>query len=337
MVNSNFSVAKKIFKHKKHIVLSTVIAMVFGLFYTFIIKPVYSSTAYVYPANLGIYGQESQTEQLLQFVESNEIKIYLIDKLNLAKHYDIDTTDKIYMQKLNDIIDSKIKISKTKYESIEIKASDYDADTAKLLVTEVINGINWLIEKEHREKYFETVQNSQIYLNFKRHEVDSTQQLLNELNKKYEVLNVGIQLKDVVKNQYKMQTGGGKSSSLSDFINMSEQLKEIKKGSEGGSLSELFTDINTYSIQYGKLNTYFDSQVSEWVQANNNYQKSLSEYLRKNSFVVMASRPEKPLIPSWPRRIIVMFVTGLAVFLLSCIYFIFIDDIKQAYAEITKE
>ena len=337
MINNNLPIAKKVFKHKRHIIISTVIAMAFGLLYTFIIKPVYSSTAYIYPANLGIYGQESQTEQLLQFLESNEVRLYLIDKLKLAKHYGIDSTNEGYIQKLDDIIDSKIKISKTKYESIEIKASDYNADTAKLLVTEIINSANYLIEKEHRDKYLETVNNSQIYLNYKKHEVDSTQQLLNELNKKYEVLNIGIALKDVVKNQYKMQSGGGKNSSLSDFISMSEQLKEIEKGREASSLSELFTNINNYSIQYGKLATYFDNQVKEWGEANNNYQKSLSEYRRKNSFVVMASRPEKPLMPSWPRRWMVSVITGIATFILSCVYFIFIDDIKQAYAEITKE
>ena len=337
MINNNLLIAKKVFKHRKHILISTIIAMVFGFLYTFITKPVYTSSTFIYPANLGIYGQESQTEQLLQFLESNEVKLYLISKLKLDKHYNIDTTSEGYIQKLDDIIDSKIKISKTKYESIEIKASDYDADTAKLLVTEMISGVNWLIEKEHRDKYFETVKNSQLYLSYKQHEVDSTQQLLNELNKKYQFLNIGIQLKDVVKNQYKMQAGGGKNGSLADFISMSEQLKEIEKGQQGSSLSELFTNMNSYSIQYGKLSTYFGNQVQEWVESNNIYQKSLSEYRRKNSFVVMASKPERPVIPSWPRRWIVTVVTGVAVFILSCIYFIFIDDIKQAYAEITKE
>ena len=175
MLPNNLSIFKKLYKAKKHIALSTGTAIVLSLLYTFIIKPVYVSTAYVYPSSLAVYGQESETEQLLQFLESNEIQLYLIKKLNLAKHYNIDTTKENYLQKLKEIVGSKIKIAKTKYESIEIRAADYNPDTAKLLVNEIINGVNWLIEKEHKEKYSETVKNSLIYLNHKKHEVDSTQ------------------------------------------------------------------------------------------------------------------------------------------------------------------
>ena len=336
MLSNNLSIAKKLYKRKKHIFTSTIIAMAIGLLYTFIVKPVYTSTAYVYPSSLAVYGQESQAEQLLQFLESNEMQLYLIKKLNLAKHYNVDTIKANYLQKLIYIIDSKIKITKTKYESIEIQANDFNADTAKLLVTSVVDGVNWLIEKEHKEKYSETVKNSLIYLEHKKRQVDSTQNLLNELNKKYEYLNVGIQLKDVVKNQYKMQSGGS-NNSLTDFINMSEQLKNIEAENKGKSLSELFTSINNYTLQYNKLTVYFDDQVKGWTQANDDYQKNLFEYNRKINFVAMASVPLKPLIPSWPKRWLVTLVCGIAIFILSCIYFIYIDNLKQAYAKITEE
>jgi len=335
MLDNNLSIAKKLYKNKRHIFMSTLVAMLVGLLYTFIIKPTYTSTAFVYPSSLATYGQESQAEQLLQFLESDEIQLYLINKLSLAKHYKIDTTKENYLQKLKDIVSSKIKIAKTKYESIEIKASDFNADTAKLFVTEIIDGVNWLIEKEHKEKYSETVRNSLIYLEHKKHLVDSTQSLLNELNKKYEYLNIGIQLKDVVKNQYKMQSGGS-NNSLSDFINMSEQLKGIENDNKGKSLSELFTSINNYSLQYGKLTVYFDDQVRGWTQANDDYQKNLFEYNRKINFVAVASVPQKPIQPSWPKRWVVVPISGLVFFILSCIYFLYIDNIKQAYAKVTE-
>lgn len=336
-MNNNLSIAKKVFKARKHIAIATGVAMFLGFLYSFIITPVYTSCAYIYPANLGLYSQESQTEQMLQFLQSNEVKSYLIHKLNLAKHYRIDTTKNNYPQILNTIIDEKIKISQTRYESVEIKALDRDADTAQLLVNETISGVNWLIEKEHRKKYFETVKNSEIYLNYKKHEADSIQRLLNDLNKKHEFLNVGIQLKEAAKNQYKMQTGGGKNTSLSDLISISEQLKDIEKENKSNTLSELFTSINNYSLEYGKLNTYFDDQVRSWALANNEYQKNLSEYLRTNTFTVMASSPEKPTTPSWPKYWVIMLLSGATMLVISCLYFIFIDNIKQAYAEISKE
>jgi len=315
--------------------MSTFMAVVISLLYTFVVKPTYTSTAFVYPSSLATYGQESPTEQLLQFLESGEIQLYLIEKLNLTKHYDLDTSKGKSLEKLKEIMSSKIQISKTKYESIEIRASDFNADTAKLLITKIIDGVNWLIEKEHKEKYSETVKNSLIYLEHKKHLVDSTQNLLNELNKKYEYLNIGIQLKEAFKNQYKMQSGGN-NSSLSDFINMSEQLKGIENENKGKSLSELFTGINNYSLQYGKLTVYYDDQVKGWTQASDDYQKNLFEYNRKINFVAMASVPQKPISPSWPKRFIITFICGISVFILSCVYFLYIEDFKQAYAKITE-
>jgi len=316
--------------------MSTGAAIVMSLLYTFIVRPTYTSTSFVYPSSLAAYGQESPTEQLLQFLQSDEIKLYLIKKLNLSTHYKIDTAKGKDLQKLKDILGSKISISQTKYESIEIRASDFNADTAKLMVTQIIDGVNWLIEKEHKEKYSETVNNSLIYLQHKKHLVDSTQNLLNELNKKYEYLNIGIELKEAFKNQYKMQSGGG-NNSLTDFINMSEQLKGVENENKGKSLSELFTGINNYLLQYGKLTVYFEDQVKGWTQASDDYQKNLFEYNRKINFVAMASVPQKPISPSWPKRFIIVFVSGISVFILSCIYFLYIDDIKQAYAKITEQ
>ena len=140
----------------------------------------------------------------------------------------------------------------------------------------------------------------------------------------------------MVKNQYKMQSGGA-ANSLSDFINMSEQLKAIESENKGKSLSELFTGINNYLLQYGKLTIYFEDQVKGWTLANNDYQKNLFEYNRKINFVAMASVPLKPLASSWPKRWMITFVTGFAVFILSCMYFLYIDNLKQAYAKITEE
>jgi capsular polysaccharide biosynthesis protein len=314
MLNNNISIAKKLYSRKKHIVLSTIISMLFGLLYSFIVRPIYSSTAYVYPANIVAYGQESQTEQLLQFLESNEVRTYLVNKFKLIKHYHIDTTKENYLNTVDEVINSKIKITKTKFESVEIKVNDSNPDTCKMLVLGIIDGVNQLIENEHRDKYHEDVLNSMVYLNYKTHEVDSTKRILEYMSERYGLLNVSVQLKEAARNEYKSP-----GSSTNSF------------------LTKLMQDMNKYGIEQGKLSIYFDDQVRGWAWANNDYQKHLSDYQRKNTFVVLASRPIKPIIPSWPKRWIVMLVSGISVFILSCIYFIYIDSFKQAYAKITKE
>ncbi|MEO8760878.1 MAG: Wzz/FepE/Etk N-terminal domain-containing protein [Bacteroidia bacterium] len=313
MLNTNLSIIKKIFKAKKHIAIVVAIAMVVGLIYSFSAKPLYTSIAYVYPANIVAYGQESQTEQLLQFLESNEVRAYVVTKFKLLNHYHIDSTKENYLDIIDDIITAKIKITKTKYESVEIKVVDNNPDTAKMLVLGIIDGVNQLIENEHREKYNEDVLNSTVYLKYKTKEVDSTKKILEYMSQNYGLLNVGVQLKEAARNEYKS------TNSSSTF------------------LSKLMQDMNKYGIEQGELSIYFDDQVRSLAFANNDYQKHLSDYYRKNTFVVVASKPVKPTTPTWPKPWFVVILSGVTMLVISCLYFIFIDNIKIAYAKIIKE
>ena len=314
MDKSNIEIFRVLFLRKKHILLISFISVVLAYVFTMplFVKPIYKSTAYIYPANLGLYSEESQTEQMLQFLQSNDIRQYLYKKYNLAKHYKIDTTKKTHMFAYDEIYDKKVGISITKYESVEIKVEDYSPDTAKLLVNGVIEAVNWLIEKEHREKYADDVNNAKIYLDYKQHEVDSAQHILDELSSKYGVVDMHIQLKEAARSYYKDMNGNTK-------------------------LTELIANLGKHGVEFVKISTYLDDQVRGYAWALNDYQKHLSELRYRKSFVAMASKPTYPVIASWPKRTIVMMITGISVFLLACVYFVFVDKAKFVYQQITSK
>jgi len=315
MLNQNITILKRLYKKRKHILAAIAITAVVSYGACFFLKPSYRSTAFVYPANLAVYGEESQTEQLLQFFHSSEIRQYLLKKYNLCAHYSIDTTKKIYLFAFDEVYDKKISITQTKYESIEIKVEDTDPDTANMLAAGVVEAVNWLIEKEHREKYMETVKNSRVYLEFKKHEVDSAQKILTELSEKHGLINIGVQLKEAAKNQYKLWTTGGKNAELTNLI------ESMKK----------------FGVEQGKLAVYFDDQLRGWAWANNDFQKRLAEFNHHTTFTAMASKPTRPVVASWPKKTLIMAVSVFAVFILSCLYFIFIDRLKSIYEQIASE
>jgi len=314
MLTENIIILKKLYKRKKHILLVTLLSLAITFVLVRFVQPAYKSIAYVYPSNLGLYSEESQTEQLLQFAVSNEIRLYLFQKYKLAKHYKIDTLKKTYPFIYDEIYDKKISINKTKYESVEIKVEDFNPDTARMLVNGIIEGINLLIEKEHKAQYTEDVANSKIFLDLKQHEIDSAQVILNELSEKYGVLDMRIQLKEAAKTYYK-NMGGAKSSPL----------------------GELLSNLGKHGVEYVKLNAFFDHEVRAYAAALDDYHKHLTDYKRKNSFVVVASKPTRPVIASWPKRTLILLVVGVSVFVLACAYFIFIDRIKQTYEQIASE
>ncbi len=315
MLNQNITILRKLYKKRIPILLAALGTMVISFGVCYLIKPVYRSTAFVYPTNLSVYGEESQTEQLLQFFHSSEIRQFVAKKYNLYQHYRIDTTSKIYLFAYDEAYEKRISITQTKYESIEIKVEDNDPDSARMIAAGVIDAVNWLIEKEHRDKYLETVKNSRVYLEFKKHEVDSAQKLLTELSEKNGLINVGVQLKEAAKNQYKLWTTGGKNAELSSLI------ESMKK----------------FGVEQGKLAVYFDDQLRGWAWANNDYQKRLAEFNHHTTFTSLASKPTRPVIAAWPKRTLIMLVSTLAVFILSCLYFIFADRLKAIYEQITSE
>jgi LPS O-antigen subunit length determinant protein (WzzB/FepE family) len=313
MDKSNIEIFRVLFSRKKHILLITFISIAMAYVFTmpFFVKPIYKSTAYIYPANLGLYSEESQTEQMLQFLQSNDIRLYMYKKFNLAKHYKIDTTKKTYMFAFDEAYDKKIGISITKYESVEIKVEDHSPDTAKILVNGIIDAVNALIEKEHREKYTEDVNNAKTYVNLKQHELDSSQHILDELSTKYGVVDMRIQLKEAARSYYSKDMSGS------------------------GKLPDLLTNLGKYGAEFVKMNSYLENQIRDYAQAMTEYQKSLSALRSKKSFVAIASKPTYPVVASWPKRTIVMMITGLSIFVLACIYFVFIDKAKLAYKQIS--
>lgn len=315
MLNQNIHILQKLFKKRKYIFSAVLISMLLAYACCFFVKPVYKSVAVVYPTNLSVYSEESQTEQLLQFFHSTEIRQYLAQKYNLYAHYRIDTTSKLYLFAFDEIYEKRVNITQTKYESIDIKVEDHNADTATMLAYGVIDAVNWLIEKEHRSKYMEAVKNARIYLEFKKHEVDSAQKILSDLAEKQGLVNISVQLKEAAKNQYKSWTTGKSSSELSNLI------ESIKK----------------FGVEQGKLAVYFDDQLRGWAWANNDYQKKLAEFNHHLTFTSLASKPTRPVVAAWPKKTLVAMVTGLAVLLLSSMYFIFIERIRQVYEQIASE
>ena len=100
------------------------------------ITPLYKSTVIIFPAktstvsfseqrnvkdNTGDFGEEEQAEQLLQILQSSKIRNRIIQKYNLMKHYDIDTSAQYKFTLLAEEYEGKISFERTRYGSIKIE------------------------------------------------------------------------------------------------------------------------------------------------------------------------------------------------------------------------
>src|SRR4051812_9523199 len=72
------------------------------------IKPLFKSTAIIYPSNMAPYATENPTEQMLQMFESEDIRDRLIKDFDLYTHYEIDTAGRYPLTELQNAMNGLI-------------------------------------------------------------------------------------------------------------------------------------------------------------------------------------------------------------------------------------
>ena len=129
---SNKNVIDLVWKWKVHLIVIAVIAGIVSIVFsspTFI-NPKFKSTAIVYPVNLSEYSEESYTEQMLEILNSGDIRDELIEKFQLDVHYKIDKSYKYYLSAMLGKYSDNVSFRKTENEAIKIEVLDTDPKIA---------------------------------------------------------------------------------------------------------------------------------------------------------------------------------------------------------------
>ncbi len=256
MQNSSYFI-KLIMKWKFHFMVITVSTIVVSAVFSseFFIKPRYKSFAIVYPSNIIPYSSETPSEQLLQLLESSDIRNSVVNKFKLAAHYDIDTTSKSGLFDLIAAYQSNVEVRRTQFNSIEIKVFDTDAQIASDMVTEIINALNLKARNLQREKTKEVLEIVSNQLLVKKKQVDSVNSILQELRVKYQLLDYEVQVKEVTKSYLKALSSGARKENLKDIDALMRNLEE--KGGEYYQMKETFDIVlesyNTNKLKYDEV------------------------------------------------------------------------------------
>jgi len=146
-----------IWKNRKPIILITGIIGVVAVVVSFLLTPLYLSTAIVFPAASSSvsfseqrnvkaaamdFGEEDQAEQLVQILQSSRIRDKIVKKFDLYKHYEIAQDDANKHYKLNQAYNGNFSFTRTRYGSIQIDVLDEDPKLAAEMANEVVDLID---------------------------------------------------------------------------------------------------------------------------------------------------------------------------------------------------
>lgn len=297
---------KLLLAHWKKLAIVGLIAIVISSFISspWVIRPKYKSIAVAFPTNLTPFSEESTTEQLLQFFNSDEIKDNLAKKFNLYDYYEIDTLDSRAKSFYNYKYQENFKVSNTLYESVEIEVIDHSPAKAQQLAQGMLDEVDVLIEKSKKEKVAEYVKNYSNLLLIKKNEIDSLEANLKKIRVNDGIIDVNAQVKALTKKQ-------GKGKGLSDEEKKLWENLKLKSGEYTIYQNQLFREMDIYSSM------------------KKDYDRNLLDLNSKTSYMTIVSYPSFPDKKCYPVRWAIVLSITLSSLLLASLFIILSNKKRQ--------
>lgn len=319
-----------LWKGRRLIIIICFIAAVGSVFAALTIREKFRSTAVIFPAksnsvtlfesdnpknNLFNFGEEEEAEQLVQILQSSFIRDKIVDKYDLLRRYEIDTTSNEWQYYLHGEFEENVTYSRTKFGSIEVTVMDWNPDTAALMANDIIelldtvknNMIKQRVATAYRvieSEYRETEQNISSFVD--------TLTALGDLG--------------VVSTVERAEISAGYTQAL--IQGRGDAIKELKTlmdvNNEYGSIRQGFVEkLENETKRLTELKSVFQ-------QAKANYEARLS-YQFVSEYAFPADKK------AYPIRWLIVVMSCISAFVFSIFLLIALDKIKEMRSRLKEE
>jgi capsular polysaccharide biosynthesis protein len=211
----NRRILEIVWKRRIHFIIVGIIAVVLAAIFSspFFITPKFKSTSRLYPINLAPVSEESETEQLLEVINSVDIKLKMFEAFQLDRVYKVSKDDPGYLTYMLGIYNDNVKARKTEFETVEIEILDEDPVRAKNMCDSLIKFYNLKVKDMYSAKNWEMVKILEDNLVLRRTERDSVLKLLTGYRVNYQILDYQLQVPEVTRGYMKALSEGRENTS----------------------------------------------------------------------------------------------------------------------------
>ena len=150
--NQSYDLISFLWKNKNPLITVGIVALVASSIVSLLMDEKFESTVTLYPAktssvtfnevitedqSVSKFGENEEAEQMLQILESSNIRSKIIDKFNLLKHYEIDLESKYINTDLTKTYLENINFKRNNNGAVLITVLDKSPDTAALIANEI--------------------------------------------------------------------------------------------------------------------------------------------------------------------------------------------------------
>lgn len=279
-------------------VLSAVVGMVISL--PVFMTPKYKSTAVVYPTNIELYADESETEQLLQFFEASSVRDSVIEKFGLYQVYDIEADAENSRYYVLEAYRNNVRVSKTKYESVLLEVISEDPQLAKDMADEIIRQVNVKYDYVINDRSKRVAQSFQKQIVYQKTVLDSLESLISRISMENDVLDYGNQTRELVRGYVDALSRNGTAGVNKDLAQL------ITNTQEKGSLLRMLQNLS-----------YMGTQQHDYLSKKYLEQKVLAEGdLTYTDIIVEPEMADKKF---WPVRWMVLVITTISALLFTLV------------------
>lgn len=264
-------IVKLLLKNKLNVLIILVLAVLLAIIFsskTFI-KPLYKSSVVLYPTttysaskaimntNNLIYvdpleiGDESQTDHMMQILNSGIIRDKIIEKYDLMNHYGIDNDCEYKQSKLIKAYENKIRIRRTEYNSVKIIVFDTDPEIASNIANDLAAMFDETMNEMQQEistKAFEIVERE---YNNTLNDIKDLEDSLNYYREKG-VYNYDIQI-NALTQQLATELAKGNDKGAKNIENQINKLSQ-----NGQTFNDISNDIQIKKDYLAQLKSKYD-------------------------------------------------------------------------------
>jgi capsular polysaccharide biosynthesis protein len=306
---NNRRILDLIWKRKFHFITIGLIAIILSAIFsgpTFI-TPKFKSTTRIYPSNIWNMSEESNTEQMLEILNSNDIKFRMFDAFDLSDVYEINKEDPNYVTYMLDLYNTNVKVSKTEYETAEIEVLDYDPNRASNMCDSIVHFYNQKVRQIHKAKDKEMVDISFKSLAKKQKELVKLEQRLDSLREATGIISFNRQVPELTRGYMTaLANGRGNSSDTKKIENLYENF------SESGGKAMI-------------LENKFDKTVEVIDSLTIIYERYMVEYEKNITYSHIVEYPFPADKKSYPVRWLIVMLSTLSAVFIGLLVFLVLD------------
>jgi capsular polysaccharide biosynthesis protein len=271
------------------------------------ITPQYKSEAVVYPANIRPYSDETETEQMLQIMEAQDIVDSMILQYDLYRYYEIDSTYAYKQSALLNTYWQHVRIQKTPYDAVSIVVTDKNPQRAADMANRILLLYDRKMAQLHKSKTAEVIEMHETQMNKKLGQIDSLQRRLRILGNQYGLINYNAQSEEVMKG-YLRTIYGNNGSNINN-----KAVAELKSNMQnhGGEL------LTTQQLLEDEARTFVNSKIEY-----ENIQRIHNSRFTYSNIVSRAFPADKK---SYPVRWLIVVFSSLSAFLFAVVMMLVLE------------